>query len=244
MFNKRRVADLLSPLGFFLAFESHTEAGFVRANGRVGLFEEIDLCAGRRRGGRWGDIACAGVSIALTPGEFTSPKGMAEVECLSDWAATKTKEQAVAWERSVIAAPITLDALIRRRREELLARTAIARVAAVHYLGLLDNRLTVPEMIAKLTEGATDEELQEARRLARTEGFISLPERACYDLIVLLITRYAGEVESDRACFWGKSPNAVPELNWRFQLLASRLFPERGWELLDAGGVAEPGFST
>jgi hypothetical protein len=113
----------------------------------------------------------------------------------------------------------------------LLARTADTRYAADKYLAFLDRRLTVAELLAKELDGATEVELLEARRLSRTEGFVCLPERPCYDLISLLIARHAGEVEGDPKMFWGKNPNAVPELNWRFQLLASRLYPESGWEL-------------
>ncbi len=230
MFCASRIEKALEPLGFFTAFESDNTFSFVRANTRVGLFEAIEPCAGKHRGGRWGDIACASVSISLTPGYFTSTKGIAESECLSDSAPTKTKAQAIDWERLVVeSGPAKLEALIRERGHALLARTQESRVAVEKYLALLDRRLSIEQQITNLTESATDVELKEARRLSRTEGFILLPERPCYDLISLHITLRAQEVEGDKIRFWGKSPNDVPELNWRFQLLASRLYPERGW---------------
>ena len=98
-------------------------------------------------------------------------------------------------------APARLDALIRGRAEELLRQTANARNAVMKYLELLDRRLPINEMIITLSEGATEEELKEARRLSRTEGFICLPERACYDLISLLIARRAADIEGNRATF-------------------------------------------
>lgn len=235
MYNVRRLADALAPHGFFVAVEAETEAWFLRANNQRTLFEGIQVNAGKQRGGRWGDIAFSDVSISLTPGRFTSPKGMAEVELLSDWSPTKTKEQAIAWERTIVDSwPRKLAELVRARGDELLARTAASRAAVDNYLALVDSRLTVAESIAKLSDGASEAELKEANRLSRTEGLICLPERPCYELISLLIARKAREVESDPTKFWGKNPIAVPELSWRFQLLASRLYPERGWELLGA----------
>ena len=235
MFNVRRLADALEPHGFFVACKDKTEAWFLRANVSRRLFEGIEVNAGKQRGGRWGDIAFADVSIALTPGRFTSPKGMAEVEMLTDWSPTKSTDQALAWERIIVDSwPQRLDELLRARGDTLLARTADTRAAVEKYLALADSRLTVAELIAKLSDGASEAELKEAKRLSRTEGFICLPERPCYDLISLLIARYAGAVEGDSARFWGKNPNTVPELNWRFQLLASHLYPERGWELFGA----------
>jgi hypothetical protein len=235
MFNVRRLADALTPHGFFVAFEEKAEAWFLRANTERRLFEVIDVNAGKHRGGRWGDIAHANVSIALTPGRFTSPKGMAEVELLTDWSPTKSKEQALAWEGTIIDSwPRKLGELLSARGNELLARTAETRAAVEKYLRLVNRRLPVTDSIARLSDAASEAELAEARRLSRTEGFICLPERPWYDLISLLIARKAGEVEGDPTKFWGKNPIAVPELNWRFQLLASRLYPERGWELLGA----------
>lgn len=232
MFNVRRLAEALTPHRFFVAFEEKTEAWFLRANTERRLFEGIEVNAGKQRGGRWGDIAFADVSIALTPGRFTSPKGMAEVELLTDWSPTKSHEQALAWERFIIDSWAgRLDELLRARGDQLLARTAETRAAVEKYLALVDGRLAPEESIAKLSQSASEAELTEARRLSRTEGFICLPERPCYDLISLLIARKAGEVEGDPTKYWGKSPIAVPELNWRFQLLASRLYPERGWQL-------------
>jgi hypothetical protein len=237
MYNVRRIADALMPHGFFVAFEAETETHFVRANVQRQLFERIDVNAGKQRGGKWGDIAFANVLIALTPGPFTSPKGMAEVELLTDWSATKWKEQTLAWERIIISSwPQKLDDLSRARADALLARTDATRVAAEKYLEFLDSGLTTVESIAKLSEGATQPELTEARRLSRTEGLICLPERICYDLISLLLARHQDKVESNPKMFWAKSPITVPELNWRFQLLASRLYPERGWELLAPKG--------
>jgi hypothetical protein len=235
MYNVRRLADALAPHGFFVAVEAEMEAWFLRANIQQKLFEGIEVNAGKHRGGRWGDIAFSDVSISLTPGRFTSPKGMAEVELLTDWSPTKTKEQALAWERTIVDSwPQMLGELVRARGDELLARTAETRAAVEKYLELVDSRLPVAESIAKLSDGASEAELAEARRLSRTEGFICLPERPWYDLISLLFARKAGEVERDPTKFWGKNPIAMPELNWRFQLLASRLYPERGWELLGA----------
>ena len=91
MFSTRRVADALAPLGFLLVLDSETEARLVRDSSEPALFEVVDLHTGKMRSpnARWGDLACAGVSIALTPGQFTSPKGMAEWESLTDWAASK-----------------------------------------------------------------------------------------------------------------------------------------------------------
>jgi len=233
MFDVRRLADALTPFRFFLAVEDKTGAWFIRANVSNRLFEVIDVHAGKQRGGKWGDIACAGVSIALTPGRFTSPKGMGETECLSDWSPTKATGQAVAWERSILdSGPRMLDELVRSRGGELLARTADARAAVDKYLSLLDRRKTIAELIATLSDGASQAELLEAHRLSRTEGLICLPERSCYDLASIVIARLAADVESDPKRFRGKSPMAVPELTWRFQLFASRLYPERGWKLL------------
>lgn len=232
MFKVRRLADALTPHGFFVAFEEQMEVWFLRANHERRLFEGIQVHAGKQRGGRWGDVARADVSIALTPGRFTSPKGMAEVEALTDWSATKSPEEAFAWERLVLDSwPQRLDEVARLQGDALLAQTADARAAVERYLALLDRRLSVAESIAKLTAGAAEAELTEARRLSRTEALICLPERACYDLISLVIARHAGEVEGDPAKLHGTNPNVARELNWRIQLLASRLYPERGWEL-------------
>src|SRR5262249_23584024 len=152
-----------------------TEAWFVRANARRGLLEAIELHAGKHhvRGARWGDTAFAGVRIALTPGRFTSPKGMVEYQMLTNWADTRTREQAVAWKRVVVAtAAPRLDSLWQTHGEDLLARTAAVRAAVDRYLGLLDRQRSVAELIGELTARATEEELREARRLARTEVLI------------------------------------------------------------------------
>lgn len=235
MYSVRRLADALAPHGFFVAVEHATEAWFLRANLKLRLFEGIEVHAGKQRGGRWGDIAFSNVSISLTPGQFTSPKGMTEVELLADWSPTKSKDQALAWERMIVGTwADRLDELVLARGDELLTRTAETCAAVDKYLELVDRRLPVAVSVAALSDGASAVELEEARRLSRTEGFISLPERSCYDLISLLIVRKAGEVEGTPTKFWGKNPIVVPELNWRFQLLASRLYPERGWELLGA----------
>jgi hypothetical protein len=255
-FSTRRVGDALSHLGFFLSFGVSTEAQFVRANRKTQLFEIVSLHAGKFRGGRWGEFSSAGVYIALTPGKFTSPKGMAEYECLinstpttnpeeADRRArgsttTRTKEQAIAWENFVVqAVPGKLEALEHARAEELLTRTESTRSAVRAYLAMLDRNLSFQQLTDNLTNGATEDELNEARRLARTDWLIALPERSWYDLISLLIVRKSGEVEGNPSIFWGKNPEEVPELKWRFQLLASRLYPEPGWELMDEVRISD-----
>jgi len=241
MFSTRRLSHALSSCGFFLASRSETDARFVRANVQWRIFEQVYIGAGKPQGGKWGDVSGADVSIALTPGPFTSPKGMAEAICLSNWAPTESEEKAIAWERLVTGTALAkIDDLLGTHGDELLERTADARAAVERYLAILDRHLTVAQMIADLTDGATADELAEAHRLSRTTGFIGLPERHCYDLVSLLISRRATDIETSPTRFWGKDPYAVPELNWRCQLLASRLYPERGWELLDACPPPQP----
>jgi hypothetical protein len=240
MFSTRRLSTQLAPLGFFNAVDSTHEVWFVRPNTTLQLFEIIQVSASKpqgTRGARWRDAAFAGVSIALTPGEFTSPKGMSEYQMLLDHSETRTSEQALSWEQLVVAtAPPEIEVLLRTRAGELLARTAETRATVAKYLQYLDRNASVAQHMEALTRGASEAELREARRLATTEGIIGLPERACYDLAALVITRYAERVEGSATKFWGVCPNAVQELKWRMHLIASELFPERGWEMLAAAG--------
>jgi hypothetical protein len=229
----------LKPLGFFVAFQAPAELLFVRPNNSAGLFESVDLSAGHYRGGISGEISGAGVSISLTPGKFTSPKGMVEYECLLDessnkqgWSKTQNPHQAAEWEKRIVRmVPRALAVLSEEKSPSLLARTADTRAAVERYLALIDRSSPVADLIVQIADGATDEELRESKRLSRTEGFICLPERHWYDFLALLITRLGPEVEGKLRPFWGISPWDCPELNWRFQLLASRLYPEPGWEL-------------
>ncbi len=55
-----------------------------------------------------------------------------------------------------------------------------------------------------------------------------------YELAIWLIVKYSELVEPGFDWCIDSDPLRNVELNWRIQLLSSRLLPERGWELIDA----------
>jgi hypothetical protein len=235
MFRWRRIAELFTQLGFFVGWESQTDIGLVRPNSKACVFEVIHLAAGKHRGGKWGDFSSGSIHIGLTPGEFTCIKGLAEVECLSEFTSTNTPTGADAWEQQILnSAPQRLMHLVSNKADDLLHRTAKTRAAVDRYLEAVPDG-SIKQATEILILRANDEQRNEAKRLSRTEGFICLPERHCYDLISILIATHSSHIDGE-GDYWGQCPNQVRELNWRFQLLASQLYPEKGWEWMPNNG--------
>lgn len=231
MFRTEVSTGLFERQGFFVGFRSRAHIGYVRANIQLGLFELVQLDAGKPSGGRWGDISNATIRIGLTPGELTCVKGIAEAECLSDWTPTKSTEDAAAWEEQVaVTAPGRLTALVESRSAALLARTESARRAVAMYLSYLPPG-DILAATRVLTRDATEPQRKEAARLSATTGMICLPERHAYDLVSILIATHCSLID-DEERYWGQCPTTTPDLNWRIQIMASKLFPERGWEMM------------
>jgi hypothetical protein len=234
MYDVDRMIIRLRPLGFELSDESETDAWFVRANETSPIFEQLNLIAGRQRGGDWGDSSHAFVLVGVKPGRF-SPKGLTEAICLTDWVPTKTDEEADAWERNVVSeVEHRLPKIAKQHNADLLTRTAACRTAVSRYMALIDCSQPMPLHIDTIAGEATREQLSSFERMASTPGLICLPDRTPYDLAIWLIVKYSELVEPGVDWCIDSDPLRNVELNWRIQLLSSRLLPERGWELIDA----------
>jgi hypothetical protein len=231
MFSKRHIAQGLKPLGFLVADESSTDILLIRPDMDTGLFEAVRCNAGKRRGGRWGNYSSASVNLQLTPGYFTSCT-VGEHELISDFADTRKASQAKSWATMVVqSVPEKLRKARQKIGQETLACAAAVRVACDEYLRFIDLSMPREQLIEELSHRMSDEEKREAKRIASLEGIICLDERKSYDLLSMLMTHFAGQVEGDSRVFWGKDPYQVRKFLWRIQMLASRIHPEPGWEI-------------
>tara|TARA_R110002073_G_C9295573_1_gene566386 strand:- start:50 stop:772 length:723 start_codon:yes stop_codon:yes gene_type:complete len=240
MYNVSRISTRLRPLEFELYDQSETEAWFVRANREHFVFEQLNLNAGRPRGGDWGDSSHAFVLVGVKPGRF-APDGLTEAICVTDWTSTASDEEADAWELQVVnEVEARLPDITKQHSADLLSRTAACRSAVARYMEFVDTSKSLRQNIETYAAGASPEQISHFNQIARTPGLICLPGRTPYDLAIWLIIKHSGIVDDGVDWDADDNPLANSELNWRIQLLSSRLLPERGWERMDATKKGEP----
>ena len=139
-------------------------------------------------------------------------------------------------------APATAQQLASAEASSLLARTAVARSAASNYLRALELPIEhMPSYAAGQESVMSKESVAAAKQMFR-DGLVTLPRRpnfeevksiASYRIALNTIVNNAATNGGTGAFTASTDPYRDYSLAWCLQIMASRIYGEPGWKLLD-----------
>jgi hypothetical protein len=199
--------------------------------------EDLALQISVSASGRKGEAVYAYVGVTVIFGE-NATKGLIELDLLKEiasnkeraWTIIETREQAIAWEKSLArVAPARAEALARDKGPELLERTRDARDAAARYLGLLAPVADPSAVRSALERLSTAEQRETADRWTEYGAIQQMPNgTSAYYVSALAMLVHGEAVEGRPAPFARKKPIEEDALFWRIQLLVDLLFRQHG----------------
>jgi hypothetical protein len=237
----QRLGRDLAANGFQLSYfdEVTLEVLFVKPFSRE-LFGRIQIGQGLERGGKAGDIVSAGVQCSIVPGR-TFLKGMGEHRCLTEVATDPSRGsskltndvEVQSWEaRLGVIGPQQAESLCADRGPTVVSSTQIVRKIGLECLDACRSLAQDPrQLLAALESQAQSWQLDEYRRILGCPIQMLPNGRLYYEIAVLAIVMYSGELKGDSSWFIGINPDSATDrdLMILIQFMASILAGEPGW---------------
>ncbi len=233
-----RLNELLGAQEYWLArhLKRNNLSLFSRPSPVKGCFEQIEIAGDHGED----DSGCVFARVSIVPGA-TQYRGMFEDEFVFEMS-LRRESRISEWEQRLVEEAIPKSReLARQAGPELLRKTARAQKAASFYLACLPEHIDNLEAYwTAQRSDATDEQRAQAKYSLRT-SVLSLDAKDDDDgdriFWTYQIAAYAIVLNSEkalRAGFFaaGTDPHEEDDLAWCFQIMASRIYGEEGWQFM------------